>query len=65
MRAYEFYLLDKMGEFHFIGMLPERRSARERITEESVINWVRQFLGDGVGIQDIFFGSIKLKRIQK
>ncbi len=65
MTAYEFYSLDKMDQFHFIGMLPERRRARERITEESVINWVRQFLGDGSDIPDIFFGTIKLKNIQE
>jgi len=65
MMAYEFYSLDDMDGFHFIGILPERRRDPERITEESVINWVRQLLGDEEDIRDIFFGRIKLKNVQK
>jgi hypothetical protein len=65
MKAYEFYSLDGMDGFHFIGVLPERRRDPQRISEESVINWVRQFLGDEADVQDIFFGTIKLKKVQK
>ena len=65
MTAYEFYSLDDMDGFHLIGLLPERRRDPERITEESVISWVRQLLGDEADIQDIFFGRIKLKKVQK
>ena len=46
MTAYEFYSRDESGELYFIGVLPERRIAQERITDESVINWARSLLGD-------------------
>jgi len=43
MTAYEF---DGSGELYLIGVLPERRSDQERITDESIINWARSLLGD-------------------
>ena len=65
MTVYEFYSLDHMDGFHFIGVLPERRKDPQRISEKSVINWLRQFLGDEADVRDIFFGTIKLKKVQK
>ncbi len=45
MTAYEFYSRDGLGERYLIGVLPERRIAQERITNESIINWAKEPLG--------------------
>lgn len=58
MIAYEFYWHDPMGEVHLIGVLPERRSNRNRITHESIINWGIKLLGDTLGIGKISFTQI-------
>jgi hypothetical protein len=44
MIAYEFYRRMNNSHEQFIGVLPERRKHPERITYESVMNWVRQLL---------------------
>ena len=46
MIAYEFYWHDPMGEVHLIGVLPERRGNRNRITHESIMNWGIKLLAD-------------------
>jgi len=46
MIAYELYVRDKEGKEHSIGILPEKRRDRKRITEESLINFSRTLLGD-------------------
>jgi hypothetical protein len=45
MIAYEFYIRGEEKE-HLIGILPERRKDKERITEESILNWGRLLLGN-------------------
>ena len=59
MDAYEFYWHDPIKGYRLLGVLPERREKRERITRESVINWVRELLGDNVDVNEIFFIKIK------
>jgi len=44
--AYEFYWNGKQGEEHLIGILPERRRNPKRISDKSVMKWVRQVLGN-------------------
>jgi len=46
MVVYELYARDKEGKEHSIGILPEKRRGRKRITEESLINFSRTVLGD-------------------
>jgi len=58
MVAYEFYWRDETEQTHFIGILPERRKSRERITEESVLNWGRKVIGDSSGVNDIYFVQV-------
>ena len=43
MVAYEFYRFDKLKGRDLIAILPERRRTPERITEESVMKWVKKF----------------------
>ena len=59
MLAYEFYCRDEGGDEHLIGILPERRKNLERITEESVLNWGREVMGDTLGIKTIRFVKVK------
>ena len=43
--AYEFYKRrERIGD-QLIGILPERRRDRDRITQESIMNWVKVLLG--------------------
>jgi hypothetical protein len=46
MLAYKFYLRDAMKNcFDAVGVLPERRMNPERITDESIINWGKEYFG--------------------
>lgn len=48
MVAYAFYWRDESGDTHLIGILPERRKNPTRVTNQSVMNWVNQVLGNKV-----------------
>ena len=61
MVAYEFYGRDQINEPYLIGILPERRRNSERVTHESIMNWVRKVVGDYEGINTIFFIRIILE----
>ena len=48
MIFYQFYRRVQRGEDSFIGVLPERRKQVERITHQSIMNWVRLFVPEYV-----------------
>jgi hypothetical protein len=58
MVAYEIYWRDQFGDLHLIGILPERRKDPNRITNESILNWVDKVTGHGVN--DIFFTKVSI-----
>jgi hypothetical protein len=58
--AYEFYSMDKVGKAHLVGILPERRKDRDRITQESIMNWVKKVIGNGNFENNIFFSQVKI-----
>ena len=58
MIAYEFYWRDEIGDVHLIGILPERRKDPQRITNQSILNWVDGVTGHGVN--NIFFTKVNL-----
>ncbi len=60
MVAYEFYLRNDKGSEHLVGILPERRKDPKRITRESVMNWVRELLGNKKDIMRIFFIEVEV-----
>jgi hypothetical protein len=60
MVAYEFYWRDEEGKEHFIGILPERRKNRERITKKSIINWGWQVIGDNSDVNNIYFVQVEM-----
>ncbi len=56
MLAYKFYLRDATkNSFDHVGVLPERRKDTERITDESIVNWGREYFGKVADEEDIFF----------
>ena len=59
MIAYEFYIQNGGGEVQLIGILPERRKTPERISEESVLNWVRNVVGKSTSLRNIFFTRVQ------
>jgi hypothetical protein len=63
MVAYALYWIDEIDKDRFIGMLPERRKKPERITQESVLKWVRTFLDDiaDLDLNNIYFVQKELK----
>jgi hypothetical protein len=48
--------------YQHIGTLPERRKNPARITQESVINWAREILGENIDFNDIFFITITINK---
>lgn len=60
MLAYEFYSRGEFDSYHLIGILPERRTRQERVTEESIMKWVRMVLGDDADVSDIFFVKVTI-----
>jgi hypothetical protein len=63
MVAYAMYWIGEIDKDRFIGMLPERRKKPERITQESVLKWVRTFLDDiaDLDLNNIYFVQKELK----
>ena len=60
MVGYQFYCLDEKRKDHLIGVLPERRSRPERITDRSIINWAREITGDGCHGRRIRFVRVNM-----
>jgi hypothetical protein len=58
--AYEFYSQDEVGEVHLIGILPERRKDKDRISAESIMNWVNKVIGNANIKNNIFFNQVKV-----
>lgn len=60
MVAYEFYWRDELGDAHLVGILPERRKDPNRINDESVMNWVKKIIGNGMTAKGIFFSKVNI-----
>lgn len=63
MQAYELYSFDTIEGYELIGILPERRRATGRITQESVVNWGKQLLGGNGKDRVILFKKIVLPSV--
>jgi hypothetical protein len=59
MVAYEFYWCDGTEKVHLIGILPERRKDKERITQESILNWGKMVIGDTSEAKDLYFVKVE------
>ena len=60
MVAYKFYRRDGLKGDQVIGILPERRKHQKRISEESIMKWVRMVTGENADISNIFFVKVTL-----
>jgi hypothetical protein len=60
MVVYKLYKHDQTEEPHLIGILPERRKDRERITEESVLNWGKEVTGENSDINNLYFVQLEM-----
>lgn len=60
MIAYEFYWHGDGGEAHLLGILPERRKDRRRITEESIMKWGNLILGNQANTGSIYFIRVEV-----
>ena len=58
MVAYEFYWIGSIGEYQIIGVLPERRTNPERITQESIMRWGENIFGKDLNTKDIYFNQV-------
>ena len=63
MLVYELYTFNKTKGYELIGVLPEKRKNRTRITKESVTRWGRMLLGDDVDSKKIFFKPVRIDRL--
>ena len=63
MVAYEFYWRDETGDTHLLGILPERRKNSNRITNKSIMNWVKMVIGNTIKDDDIFFSKVKINEV--
>ena len=60
MVVYKLYRHDQAEKTHLIGILPERRKDRERITEESVLNWGKEVAGESSEINNLYFVQMEM-----
>ena len=61
--AYEFYRRAENAEDedHLIGVLPERRTAPQRITYQSIMNWAKLLVAEKDVIEDrVYFNEIDI-----
>ena len=60
MLVYAIYYFGEEEKIHFIGFLPEKRKNPERITRESIFNYVRTVLGHEANDDKIYYSQITL-----
>lgn len=60
MEAYQFYRSDSQKGNHLLGVLPERRKDPARITQQSIMNWGREYFALAWDLKDIFFIQVTI-----
>jgi hypothetical protein len=60
MRGYKFYFRHSPGEDRLIAMLPERRRDLQRVTEESVIKWIKQTIGSRADSRNLYYVEVEI-----
>jgi hypothetical protein len=63
MLPYELYTFNKKKGYGFIGVLPERRKNRMRITKDSIMDWGKSLLGHNVDSRNMFFKQVAMDRL--
>ena len=62
MVVYEFYRGVPCGEDRLIGVLPERRNDKERITYQSIMNWARLLVPEQIFSNKVYFVRVEGKQ---
>jgi len=60
MVVYRIYYFEEKEEIRFIGFLPERKQDPKRITQESILNYVRTILGHEANEDKIYYFQVTL-----
>ncbi len=60
MLAYEFYSNDGYDEAGLIGILPERRKNKRRVTRRSILKWGRLAAGSYTDAKRIYYIKVKV-----
>jgi len=60
MLAYQFYLNDGREEASLIGILPERRKNKRRVTRKSIMKWGKLVAGSNVDPNSIYYVKLNL-----
>ncbi len=55
MVVYEFYRKNPGGDDRLIGVLPERRKEKERITHQSIMNWAKMLVPEHIFSDKVYF----------
>ncbi len=63
MVVYRFYWHGLINSHQLIGVLPERRKAIVRITQESIMNWGKIYFGNTLGMDNIFIIPVQVDLI--
>ena len=60
MVIYKFYFNDGREEDSLIGILPERRKSRRRVTRKSIMKWGKLAAGGNVDPNSIYYVKLDL-----
>jgi hypothetical protein len=60
MVAYVFYFRDGCEEDSLIGVLPERRENKRRVTRKSIMRWGKLAAGSNVNPNSIYYVELNL-----
>ena len=60
MIGYELYWHDPIKGYQLMGVLPERRKNPNRITEESVLNWGKEYFSKHLNLNEMFFLEVEI-----
>ena len=60
MMAYVFYANDRCEEDSLIGVLPERRKNKKRVTRKSIMRWGKLAAGSSADPNSIYYVKLNL-----
>jgi hypothetical protein len=60
MVLYEFYIKDGSNEPELVGILPERRKNKRRVTRKSIMKWGKIVAGSHVDPNSIYYVKLNV-----
>ena len=60
MVLYEFYIKDGSNEPELVGVLPERRKNKKRVTRKSIMKWGKIAAGSNVDPNTIYYVKLNV-----